>query len=102
MLCDTAKSAAMSAPPSILLLAAHPDLAHSRVTRAMLSAAQGLSNVHVLRVARDGIAYVGFEFGCAWEEEHGLGVMMHRDRVVAAGGADVSFLEWIAEEDAKI
>lgn len=47
MLCDTAKSAAMSAPPSILLLAAHPDLAHSRVTRAMLSAAQGLSNVRV-------------------------------------------------------
>ena len=47
MLCDTAKSAAMSAPSSILILAAHPDLAHSRVTRAMLSAAHGLPDVRV-------------------------------------------------------
>jgi hypothetical protein len=60
----------------------------------------GLSNVHVLNVAKDGIAYIGFEFGCTWDGEHGLGVMTHRDRVIEVGGADTSFLAWIAEEDA--
>jgi hypothetical protein len=35
----------------------------------------GLSSVHVLNVARNGVAYVGFEFGCTWDEEHGLGAM---------------------------
>jgi hypothetical protein len=25
---------------------------------------------------------------------------MHRDRVIQVGGADTSFLEWVAEEDA--
>jgi hypothetical protein len=58
----------------------------------------GLSNVHILSVARDGI---GLQFGCTWDEEHGLGVMTHRDRVVQVGGADTSFLTWIAEEDAE-
>lgn len=61
----------------------------------------GLSNVLIHSVVREGIAYVGYEFGCAWEEEHGLGAMTHRDRVVTVGGADVSILEWIAERDAK-
>jgi hypothetical protein len=61
----------------------------------------GLSIVHVLTVARDGTAYVGFEFGCTWEREHGLGVMTHRDRVIRVGGADASFLAWIAERDAR-
>lgn len=32
-------------PPSILVLAAHPDLRHSRVNRALMQATQGLSNV---------------------------------------------------------
>jgi hypothetical protein len=61
----------------------------------------GLSYVHIHSVAREAITYVGYEFGCAWEEEHGLGAMMHRDRVVKVGGADVSILAWIAERDAK-
>ena len=62
----------------------------------------GLSNVHILSVAKDGIAYIGFQFGCTWDEEHGLGVMTHRDRVVEVGGADTSFLAWIAEDDAGL
>lgn len=60
----------------------------------------GLCNVHLLRVANDGIGYMGFEFGCVWEEEHGLGVMVHRDRIVSVGQGDDSFLWWIAARDA--
>ncbi len=61
----------------------------------------GLSDVHILNVAKGGIAYIGFEFGCTWDEEHGLGVMTHQERVVEVGGADTSFLEWIAEQDVE-
>ncbi len=50
----------------------------------------GLGTVHVLNVAKDGVAYIGFEFGCVWDGEHGMGVMTHKDRVVDIGGADTS------------
>ncbi len=58
-----------------------------------------LSEVHVLTVTRDGVAYIGFEFDCAWDEEHGAGVMTHLGRVVATGQAADSFQAWIAEQD---
>ena len=74
-----------------------PEIDGAEQLRALI----GLSNVHILSVARDGIAYVGFQFGCTWDEEHGLGAMTHRDRVVEVGGADTSFLAWIAEADAE-
>jgi hypothetical protein len=59
----------------------------------------GLSYVHVLEESFGGIAYIGFEFGCTWDSEHGLGFMTHTERVVDVGGADTSFLEWIAKRD---
>jgi hypothetical protein len=74
-----------------------PDVSEPGEFRSLI----GLSSVHVLAVAHDGAAYIGFEFGCVWDTEHGDGVMTHRSRVVATGQADVSFLEWIAKQDAK-
>jgi hypothetical protein len=59
----------------------------------------GLTEIHVLDVSKDGVAYVGYQFGCTWDDEHGLGVMTHKDRIVDIGGADSSFLAWIAEKD---
>jgi hypothetical protein len=56
----------------------------------------GLSSVHVLNVVRNGMACIGFEFGCVWDEEHGAGVMTHHGGVIATGQADCSFVEWIA------
>jgi hypothetical protein len=68
----------------------------------------GLSTIHVLRVVKDGAAYVGFEFGCTWDDEHGLGVMTHQGRLVElphmgigkVNGADLASEDWVAEEDA--
>ena len=74
-----------------------PDLAGPDQLRALI----GLSGVHCFPVARDGVAYVGFEFGCAWDGEHGLGAMTHAGRVVEVGGADTAILEWIAAQDAE-
>ena len=51
----------------------------------------GLGVVHILPVWKDDIAYIGFEFGCSWDSEHGLGVMMHKDRVVTVGEASHLF-----------
>lgn len=34
---------------------------------------------------------IGFPFGCAWDEEHGLGVLVHRDKIVEVGGNDVTW-----------
>jgi len=58
-----------------------------------------LLSVHVLNVAKDGVAYVGFGFSCEWDDEHGLGVLMHGKRVIEVGIADASFEEWPAEQD---
>jgi hypothetical protein len=57
-----------------------------------------LAGVHVLNVVRDGVACVGFEFSCAWDAEHGAGVMTHMGRIIATGQADCSFTEWIARQ----
>ncbi|MHB1556180.1 MAG: DUF6985 domain-containing protein [Isosphaeraceae bacterium] len=73
-----------------------PDVTEPRQLRPLL----GLHAVHVLAVVHDGAAYIGFEFGCVWDDEHGAGVMTHRGRIVAAGQAHVSFMAWIARQDA--
>lgn len=57
----------------------------------------GLGQVHVLPHEADGLAYVGFECGCEWDDEHGLGIVVHRARVVAIDGADIAF-SWQPEE----
>ncbi len=66
-----------------------------------LKKVMGLTSVLIHPVSHGGMAYVGYEFGCLWDAEHGLGAMMYQDRVVDLGGADIAILEWIAERDAK-
>ena len=61
----------------------------------------GLSQIHLMNVNKDGYAYVGYEFGCTWDDEHGLGFMTHKDRIIDFGGADTSFLTWVARNDLK-
>lgn len=60
-----------------------------------------LHEVIVHGVTRARMAYVGYVFGCTWDQEHALGVMMHRERVVAVGQADTAINGWVAERDAK-
>lgn len=55
--------------------------------------------VHVLNEAKAGHAYVGFEMGCTWDEEHGLGVLTHKGRVVEVGQADTAFVGHSVKED---
>lgn len=67
-----------------------------------LKSLMGLSTVRIFDTSKNGLAYVGFEFGCTWDDEHGLGAMTHANRVVEVGGADTAILEWIADKDAEL
>lgn len=48
---------------------------------------------------KEGYAYVGFAGTCAWDEEHGVGFLMHKDRVIEFGGQDASFNSLAMQED---
>jgi len=45
--------------------------------------------------------YIGLDFSCAWEDEHGYGLMMAGTEVVETGGAEVGALAWIAAQHAQ-
>lgn len=59
-----------------------------------------LQSVSVHQVLRDGKPYTGFAFDCTWDQEHGLGFLMHGPRVVDFGDTSSAFLLWIAKKDA--
>lgn len=44
---------------------------------------------------------VGYEFGCDWDDYHGVGVLMQETSPVAVGLADVASLLWKAEAHAE-
>ncbi len=59
----------------------------------------GLHQIHVLPWLRDGMSYVGLEFGCTWDDEHGFGILLHGSRVVDIGSADAAFAWQPAEAE---
>lgn len=56
--------------------------------------------IHFLAPQKDGYSYYGIEFSCEWDE-HGVGVMLHKSRIVKIGLADSAVLNWIARRDLK-
>jgi hypothetical protein len=62
----------------------------------------GLDSVSVHPLLKEGLPYIGYEFGCTWDDEHGLGVLMHGRRVVEVGDAGTAITLWIAERDARL
>ncbi|WP_395733236.1 DUF6985 domain-containing protein [Prosthecobacter sp.] len=55
-----------------------------------------LIHVYIHAEAKNGSAYVGFHFDCTWEKEHGLGCIMHLNKVLEVDSADISF-SWSPE-----
>jgi hypothetical protein len=64
-----------------------------------LAKVMSLEEISVHQITKNGVPYVGYQFRCGWDDEHGLGVLMHHNRVVKLGGADTAFLLWIAKRD---
>jgi hypothetical protein len=75
-----------------------PDVSSTEDFRQLI----GLHMVHFVPLLKDGLPYFGFELGCIWDDEHGLGVLMHGSRVVEVGQADTAFELWIAKRDAGV
>ncbi|MEO9822278.1 MAG: hypothetical protein ABJ370_06955 [Paracoccaceae bacterium] len=74
-----------------------PDISSSDDLRSSIQ----LHTINIHPVERDGAPYVGYEFQCDWEEEHGLGVLMHKSRVVEIGHEDSAHTLWVVEKDAN-
>lgn len=72
-----------------------PLISHANDFRTLI----GLSGVNIHPIMVTDIPYLGFEFGCEWDQEHGLGILMHGTRFVEVGGADTAILLWVAERD---
>lgn len=73
-----------------------PDLHHPDDLKPLIR----LLSIGIFPTQQGGLAYVGYEFACTWDDEHGLGAMTHGDRIVELGQADSALLEWIATRDA--
>jgi hypothetical protein len=72
-----------------------PDIASSIELKELLYPIR----IFIMDVDVEGVSYFGIEFKCKWEKEHGLGIMLYKDRVVDVGYADKAFLSWVAEAD---
>jgi hypothetical protein len=59
----------------------------------------GLNSVNIHPIMKTDMPYLGFEFGCEWDQEHGLGILMHGTRFIEVGGADTAILLWVAKRD---
>lgn len=73
-----------------------PEISGPRDLRGLIK----LNEVVIHRLEASGMPYIGYEFECAWDGEHALGVLLHGTRVAVVGDANVAFTRWIAERDA--
>jgi hypothetical protein len=48
----------------------------------------GLSYIHIKIIAKENYSYFDIIGGCNWDEEHGLNILFHKDRVVSFSGID--------------
>lgn len=72
-----------------------PDLKDIQGFASLLS----LNCFYITSIIKDNHPYIGIGFSCSWDDEHGLGIMTHKNRVIEIGGADTAFSSWAAEED---
>lgn len=47
-----------------------------------------IDEIYVKALHKDNIAYLGILGDCKWDEEHGLGMVLHKQRVISFGGAE--------------
>ena len=60
----------------------------------------GLTGINIFSTEKNGMAYVGYELCCGWEE-HGLGAMTYADNIVKVDGAKTAIMEIVAMQDLK-
>jgi hypothetical protein len=63
-----------------------------------LRSLMGVVSFYVHHIEKPGPPYIGIELGCTWDDEHGLGVLLHGATALEVGGADTALLLWLAEQ----
>lgn len=44
-----------------------------------------LTQIFILSNSNSGMSFIGFYFACAWDDEHGIGLLTHMDKIVQFG-----------------
>jgi hypothetical protein len=65
--------------------------------REQLKDIVGVRSINVHQIEQGGKPFIGVELGCTWEEEHGLGVLLHGAQALEVGFADKAILLWVAK-----
>lgn len=60
------------------------------ISREKVKSIIGFSSILIKIISKDNFAYFDISGGCNWDEEHGLNVLFHKDRVVSFSGIDGS------------
>jgi hypothetical protein len=47
-----------------------------------------IKTIYIQPLHKNGFSYYGLEGNCMWDEEHGLGFINHKDRIIEFGGAE--------------
>jgi len=50
-----------------------------------------VNRVYILCAEKDDFAYYSLEGGCTWDEEHGIGFIVHKSRILCIGQADILY-----------
>ena len=48
----------------------------------------GISTIFIKIISKEGYSYFDISGGCNWDEEHGLNLLFHKDRVISFGSID--------------
>ena len=60
-----------------------------------------IPSIHIHPIFKDGVPFIGVEFECEWDVEHGVGIVMHGTTVHEVGEASNAFMLWCAEQYAN-
>lgn len=55
-----------------------------------LKKAISIKTIYIKPLHKNGFSYYGLEGNCMWDEEHGLGFINHKDRIIEFGGAEAN------------
>ena len=57
-----------------------------------------LSDINIHQISKDSKPFIGIILECPWDEEHGIGLLMHGNNILEIGGADTAILLWKAKK----
>lgn len=58
------------------------------LSREKIKSLIGFSSIHIKIISKDNFAYFDISGGCNWDEEHGLNLLFHKERIVSFSGID--------------